>query len=97
MIFKCDCSICKKYGNTTSTVYWKKIKTIDSIEEIYWIQSSWFAKRGYINSKMIYMKYIWGGLYKRQFNEDLNAKSLPLLFILFCKFLYFIEYCIYYK
>lgn len=93
MIFKCDCSICKQYGNTTSTVYWKKIKTIDSIEEITWIKSSWFANRGFINSNMIYMKYIWGGLYIREFNENVNAKSIPILFTLFCKFLYLIEDC----
>ena len=53
MIFKCDCSICKKYGNTTSTVYWRKIKTIYSIKKITWIKSSWFAYIGFIDSKMI--------------------------------------------
>jgi hypothetical protein len=78
-------------------VYWKKIKNIDSNEDIYWIKSSWFAKRGFINSKMIYMKYIWGWKYKREFNANTNAIPIPILFILFCKFLYIIEYCVYNK
>jgi hypothetical protein len=95
MIFKCDCSICKKYGNTTSTVYWRKIKTINSNKKITWIKSSWFAYRGFIDSKMIYMKYKWGWKYKREFNENITAKSIPILFTFFCKFLYFIEQFLY--
>ena len=93
MIFRCNCSICKKYGNTTSTIYWRKINKLKYNEQINWIKSSWIASRGFINSEMIYMKYMWGGIYKREFNNTINAVNIPVIFILVCEFCNFIESC----
>ena len=87
-MFKCTCSICQKYSNE-KVVYWIKQTDIDE-KAIKWKPISWFASVGFINSKLMYMKYIWMSKYKRVFKNTKNAKEVPYLFLLLCKLLHYI-------
>ena len=77
-MFKCTCSICQKYSNK-ETVYWIKQYDINK-KDITWKDISWFASIGFINSKLMYMKYIWGSKYKRVFKNTENATDISWLF-----------------
>ena len=84
-MFKCSCSICRR-NSKSLIVYWKKVNNI-SEDNIKWKQISWFTSIGFINSKLTYMKYIWGLKYKRVYNNTELAKDIPFSFLLLCKLL----------
>jgi len=88
-MFKCTCSICQKYSNK-EVVYWIKQYDINK-KDITWKDISWFASIGFINSKLMYMKYIWGSKYKRVFKNTENATDISWLFLLLCKLLHYIK------
>lgn len=86
-MFRCSCTICKKYGKEP-VIYWKRIDKINN-NNINWIKISWFSSIGLIDSKLVYMKYIWGLKYIRFYTKTDNIKEVPYIFILFCRSLHY--------
>ena len=83
-ILYCTCSTCLFYGNTVRPVYWVRTNTI--YPDTVWVNTSWYAKRGFINNEMKYMKYIWGTTYEKT-TPSIFARPVSRSFMLFCKLL----------
>ena len=99
MIFKCDCSLCRKESPNKNYLNWKKINKAEYFnffkKNIVWKKTSWYAWRGYnSNNDVIIMYYIWN-MYYVTINYTNDAVELPLLFRIFTNFLNYFNIFLY--